>query len=329
MTNTEQTFTERMSERYPEGLTGILSIGGTRISYILENHRGLENPGRIDDMRQYAIGVLEEMRGMISGFFELGTQNLVVPLLAYQLFEDSRGPAYAEATTKLMFEMLSDEFVNYYVANGIDPYFAGIDTLLRFPERELANRVASACADFQSRWQYQKGRRKLIWEVAPIPLYSIWRAHHVLGETAADQLEAEMEAAPSLHAIHDILYRYYARAVYGTEIPMPHFYLGNNRNGDIKLRAMLPIALLCGSPTRFFFTPYPTMFTSKETIEHLLHDLAFGKRLRSEEVDYKDRLTREFVELEYQRVLQLSQDPTTTVGLVRPQDAAQQAFGDE
>jgi hypothetical protein len=272
-------------------------------------------------MGLYGAEALHQTRRLIGTCFDLGTQNLVVPLLAFRTFEDERGPAYTEATANLVFELLRDDFVRFYQDANLDPYFTGIDTLFKFPERELPYRVARACADFQQAWPYQEGRRKLIWEVAPIPLYSIWRAHEVLGEAAQAQLEAALERAPSLQAVHDLLYQYYARAVYGTEIPMPHFYLGSNRNGDLKLRAMLPIALLCGSPTRLYFTPYPSMFITAETIQAMLENLAFGTGLRSTAIDYRDRLTPEFVEQEYERVYQLSQKPTTMLGLIQTDDS--------
>jgi hypothetical protein len=307
----------QLRERFPHGLTGILAVGGTRTYYILNNRRGVENPGRLDNLSGYGVEMMRKTRELIADFLDFGVQHLIVPQLSFQTFENSRGAAYAEATATLALELIGDTFVRFYQDAGIDPYFVGIDTLLKHPEREAGYRVASAYVRFQEQWPYGAGRHKLVWEVAPIPLYSMWRAHEVLGEEAQQQLEADLERAQSLQAAHDILYQYYARALYGTELPIPDFYLGSNRNGDIKLRSMLPIALLCGSATRFYYTPYPTMFMTRETIQTILSDLAFGQGLRSTDIDYKDRLTPEFVEQEYQRVIALSRDPSTTIGLVR------------
>ncbi len=325
MTQLDASLASHLRERFPHGLTAILAVGGTRTYYILEKRRGIENPGRLDDLSGYGVEVLRKTRDLIAMFLELGVQHIIIPQLSYQTFENSRGAAYAEATARLALELLGDEFSRFYEDANIDPYFTGIDTLLKYPEREFSYRVASACLRFQENWSYQPGRHKLIWEVAPIPLYSIWRAHEIMGEEASAQLEADIENAPSLQVVHDTLYRYYSRALYGTELPLPDFYLGSNRNGDIKLRSMLPIAMLCGSPTRFYFTPYSTMFMTREAAQEIMEDLAYGKGLRSAEIDYKDRLTPEFVEQEYQRIMNLSQDPRTTIGLVGRRDA----IGDE
>ena len=313
----EISFAARMRDRYPEGLTGILAIGGTRVTFILENSRERVDPGRIDNMLAYGDQMLSRTQELIRTFFELGGQNAIIPVLSFQLFENSRGQEYAYITAQMALELMNENWVRFYHDNEIDPYFVGIDTLLHFPEREVMYRLGAKCASFNAAWQYQDGRRKLIWEVAPIPLFSFWRAHDVMGEAAAAQLEADLAAAPNMQVMHDALYRYYAQAVYGTAVPMPHFYLGTNRNGDLKLRAMLPISLMCGSPTRFYFTPYPTMFITRETFQTVLEDLAFGKRLRSTNIDYSGKLTPDLLDAEYERVMTLSSDPASTVGLAR------------
>src|SRR5690606_35651575 len=117
--------------------------------------------------------------------------------------------------------------------------------------------------------------------------------------------------------MQDALYRYYAQAAYGTTIPRPHFYLGNNRSGELKIRAMLPVSMLCGGPVRFFFVPYPTLLITPETLQAVLEDLAFGKRIHSGSADYSGKLTQAMIEAEYERVMRLSGDPGTTFGLLR------------
>src|SRR5262249_465945 len=123
--------------------------------------------------------------------------------------------------------------------------------------------------------------------------------------------------APNLQAMHDLLYAYYSRAVYGTDLPIPHFYLGNNRNGDLKLRSMLPIALLCGDPCRLYFTPYPSLFMNQETMHPILEELAFGKRVRSTKLDYSGQVTAEELQIERVRIEELVNNPESTLGLVR------------
>lgn len=311
------TFSDRIRERYPEGLTGIFAFGGTRMAYILEQNRQDADPGHIPTMSDYAEYGFDLLRKLIEAFFELGGQNVIVPALSYQLFNDERGTDYAEVSAKLTYGLMEGKWVEFYQRLSLDPYFTGIDTLLHLPEQKFTYELGQRCQEFNQNWSCQEGRRKIIWEVAPIPLYSFWRAHLVMGPEAAAALEVSLDSAPDLQTMHDTLFRYYARAVCGTDIPVPHFYVGTNRNGDLKLRALLPIALLCGGPFRMFYTPYPSLFLTKTTLQTILEDLAFGKPLRSTKTDYGGQITSEVVQAEYQRVLEVSADPLSTIGLVR------------
>lgn len=310
-------FADRIRERYPEGLTGILALGGTRTTYVLAQNTQNVDPGRIDRMDYYADFASDLLRKLLTSFFELGGQNIVSSVLSYQQLQNERGTEYAKVTAALCRILMQGDWVGFYHAQEADPYFVGIDTLLHLPEDSFAYQLGLECVRFNQTWSYQEGRRKIIWEVAPIPLYSIWNAHRVMGEAAQTEFEAALAAATDLTKMHDLLYRYYARAVYGTDLPVPHFYLGSNRNGDLKLRSLLPIALLCGGPFRMFFTPYPSLFMTKATLQAILEDLAFGKAMRSRKLDYSGQLPPGVVELEYQRVLDLSADPETTLGLFR------------
>ncbi len=310
-------FASRIRNRYPEGLTGIVVVGGSRINYALE-HKESAAPGRIHDMRDYGRDVEARMQAFLTTYFELGGQNIIMPLLSYQLFDKARGQEYAQVVARMALDLVGQAWREFYKANEIDPYFAGIDTLLHFPEREASFELASACQQFQAQWDYQEGHRKLIWEIAPIPLYSIWQTPGVLASVEQEQLNAQLRSAQSLEDLQSRLYRFYASALYGTELPQPHFYIANNRNGDLKLRAMLPIALSCGSPMRLFFTPYPTLMMTRESLAHVLEDLAFGTRLSSSGLDYEGQVTAEQLEAEYARALELAADPTSIAGLLRP-----------
>ena len=79
-------FADQIRQRFPEGLTGIIAIGGTRTSYILEHNRDSEDPGHISDFDSYATVMLQQYFTLIEWFFDLGGQNLVIPPLAYQRF---------------------------------------------------------------------------------------------------------------------------------------------------------------------------------------------------------------------------------------------------
>ncbi len=306
----------RIRQRFPEGLTAILAVGGTRTTYILERNRAQADPGKID-FDQYGADMLARIRVLIDAYLELGGQHLIIPVLSYQSVDHSRGSAYAEYTARLARELMSDHWVSYYQMADIDPYFTGIDTLLHFEDRPELHELGTACTAFNKAWTYAPGRHKLIWEIAPIPLYSFWRAERALGVETLGLLDADIMAAADLTTLHDALYAAYARAAYGTDLPVPHLYLGSNRNGDLKLRAMLPISLLCGSPTRFYFTPYPTLFMTREALQVVLEDLAFGQRTRSSQADYAGQLSADQIQAEYDRVQRLRADPYSTIGLAR------------
>ncbi|MCC7208483.1 MAG: hypothetical protein IT323_14340, partial [Anaerolineae bacterium] len=64
-------------------------------------------------------------------------------------------------------------------------------------------------------------------------------------------------------------------------------------------------------------TPYPSFFMTEEAFRRLLEDLAFRKPLSSMELDYAGRITPELIEAEYQRIMALSADPESTIGLSR------------
>jgi hypothetical protein len=312
----QASFAARIRERFPEGLTGIFAFGGTRTTYILARNRTEPDPGKIADFDAYGDFVLERTRAFIQMFFELGGQNMIIPELSYQSFYE-RGPEYTATVIALSMRLIDDEHQAFYRDHGIDPYFVGIDTLLHLPSDQPEHQLGAAFARFQAAWPYQDGWRKLIWEVAPIPLYTFLHAKDVMGEAAHAALEADLAAATDMETMHRLLYKYYARAAYGTDLPNPHFYLGANRNGDLKLRAMVPIALTCGSPMRLYYTPYPSFFMTKDAFRHVLEDVAFGRPMRSKRLDYAGRLTGELVEAEYQRVAALGADPASTLGLSR------------
>lgn len=309
-------FARRIRERFPEGLTGVLVIGGTRTHYILTRNRQSAEPGSIpnyDDYMDYALGLTLDL---IQSFFDLGGENLIVALFSYQGFEE-RGPAYKAQAASMCLRVINEQALAFYRANDIDPYFAGIDTLLHLPPGTVERDLGEQFDQFHKTWDYQPGRRKIVWEVAPVPLFSFWQAAAVMPAEEREAVERTLAETDDMDVMYKTLYRYYARASYGTDIPMPHFYLGTNRNGDMKPRAMLPIALLCGGAFRFYYTPYPSLFITHETLQVILDDLAFGKPLRSMQADYKGQFSEELAEAEYARVLELSADPYSTVGLVR------------
>lgn len=315
--NEDASFSARIRAAFPEGLTGIFAVGGTRTSYILEHNRQQAEPGKIADLSDYADDILDGYFNLIDMFLSLGGQNIIITILSYDRFT-ARGEAYAEFISQSTLMLINEKSVQFYRDHDIDPYFVGIDTLLQLPTSDSAHKLGAELAAFQQSWPYKPGHFKLVWEVAAIPLFSFWKAQETIGETGRNEINKAMADATDMDAVVALLYKFYSSAVYGTDMPTPHFYLGTNRNGDLKIRSLIPISLLCGGSFRLFYTPYPTLFVSRNTLKNVLENLAFPKAiLRSLKTDYKDQYSSEIVEAEYQRVVQLSNDPDSTVGLTR------------
>src|SRR5438094_10604314 len=133
-------FGARIRERYPEGLTGILAIGATRVTYILETNRQQTDPGHIQDFSSYADYGIARLLDLTRMYFELGGQNLIVPMLWYQVFYE-RGEEYGILAIKGALKLINEQALAFYREHEIDPYFVGIDTLLHLPSDQLAHQV--------------------------------------------------------------------------------------------------------------------------------------------------------------------------------------------
>ena len=171
--------------------------------------------------------------------------------------------------------------------------------------------------DFHQRWHYVEGRRKLLWEIASIPLYSFWQTCATLSETERQAVEGEIASAGGLNDVFYGMYQRFSRSAYGTDFPVPHFYLGTNMSGDLKFRTPMALALTGGDYLRMFYVPYPPLFMTEAAMKTMLDDLAFGKRFHSLKTDYAGRYTPELAEAEYQRIMELSADPSNILGLSR------------
>lgn len=316
MTSENDAFAARIRAHYPEGLTAVIPIGGTRTTYILDQNRQSENPGHISDFFGQAHYLLDKYFALIDMFFALGGQNIIIPVLAYDRFT-SYGAEYAELIAKTTLIMIDSYACEFYQRHDIDPYFIGIESLLRLPKDHPGYGLGEALTAFNQRWVRQDGRRKVLWEIAGLPLLNFWDAGQKLSSAEAASLQGELDATNDLEKIRQITYRHYARALYGTELPVPHFYLGTNRNGDLKLGSALSTALTWSFMCRLYFVPYPTLFITPKVLQTIIEDLAFGKRLRSLTTDYRDKYTPEMVQQEYERVMTLREDTSAIIGLTR------------
>ena len=322
----DERFAQQVRSHFPEGLTGIIAVGGTRTSFVLStepDESGRRDPGKIDP-KEYAKFGADRYVGLLRMFFDLGGQNLIVPVLSYQSFHE-RGAEYTNQFTGFARWLAGPEFQRIYRELGVDPFFCGIDTLLHLPEGDGARALGEALRDFRSGWEYAPGRRKVIWEIAPIPLYSFWRATAALAPDEQHALDAELAAMTDLDQVYRRLFQFYARSALGAEIPVPHFYLGTNRNGDLKLRAPLSLSMLCGGAFRAFYTPYPTLFLTPAALRTVIEDLISGGGLRSFTKDYEGHYSDELFRRERERVLALRDDPRSTLGLLR--DAGRASAG--
>lgn len=309
-------FSERIRQRYPEGLTGIFAIGGTRTMYILSENRQKADPGHIEDFVAYGAYLQQRYCEFIKMFFDLGGENMIVTASSYRgMYE--RGKEYADAAAKEILRLADDVFQDFYRRNNIDPYFVGIDTLLHLPEDTAQYHTGKVLQDFVAQWPRQEGHRKLIWEVASIPLFSFWHTIMGMDEATRRSLQQQIDNTTDLKALYELMYRQFAVATYGCYIPPAHFYLGTNKSGDFKWRSPLPISLSGGEFLRLFYTPYPTLFVTEATMRHILEDLAFKDRLHSLKTDYSGRYSSELAQSEYERVMELSANQESVLGLAR------------
>src|SRR3954468_11642033 len=152
-------FAQRIRERYPEGLTGLFAIGATRRTFILDRNRQQENPGHIADFSEQGAYLQEQYHKLISTFFGLGGQNMLIAALSFRSFFE-RGGEYAELVSQEVLRLMNDDACEFYRKGGIDPYFVGIDTLRLLPADSPAQKTAQAMTDFQRNWSCAEGRRK-------------------------------------------------------------------------------------------------------------------------------------------------------------------------
>jgi hypothetical protein len=309
-------FASLVREHYPEGLTAVMPVGGTRTMYILEKNRHKENPGHIANFFDHADYLEERYFALIDLFFELGGHNIIIPIMAYDRFT-IYGEKYAELLSEVTFMLIGEKALAAYRAHGADPYFLGTDTLIKLPAEHPGHRLGVALREFQEKWDYKEGNRKILWEIAGMPLYSLWNTHNLTPDEQQEALRDEMDATSDPEKIRQMMYNYYSRSLYGTKLPMPDFYLGCTRNGDLKIGSALSTSLTWGFMCRMYFVPYPTMFLTRETLKTIIEDLTFGKLFRSRTADYQNRYTPELAEAEWQRILELRANPQTTLGLTR------------
>jgi hypothetical protein len=323
-------FVEQIQERFPEGLTGCIVVGGTRTAYILTHQRHLENPGKIRDFVDYSRVMAQEYIRLATHFYALGGQNLIMNVFGRTGFM-LRGAEYAAQSTRQLHILIQEPFLSFYHEHAVDPYFAGADVMLSQAPGSPVHQLGAALRDFQATWEYQPGRRKLIWEVGVVQQYSFWRAREVLPQETVRHLDDLLQKPSDLVTLDDALYEAFCLACYGTVIPSPHFYLGTNRKGTLKTRVVLPAAFARAQAMKQYFTPYPTSFMTERELQAIIEDVAFGSSQRhTQQYDYSDQYTPAEAQAEYQRFSHLRDDLRSIVGFSTfAQDSTTETDDDE
>jgi hypothetical protein len=275
-----------------------------------------DDPGRIEDFAEHGKYLQTRYMDFMRMFFDLGGRTMIITASSFRGFTE-RGAEYAQLVNQEMLRLINDDFQTFYREHNIDPYFIGIDTFLHLPEDSPAHQMALELQRFQKNWSYDSQRVRVIWEIASIPLYTLWQLFQAMTPEARSQLDTKLSQITKMDDMHSVLYQHFAREIYGVDVPMAHFYLGTNKSGDLKWRSPMPIFLSGGEYMRLFYTPYPSLFITKDTMHAILDDLAFGKRLYSVKTDYTGRYGSDLAQQEYERIEQLSRDPETTLGFSR------------
>ncbi|NJR12397.1 hypothetical protein HC776_00435 [bacterium] len=221
------------------------------------------DPGRIEDFTEHSRYLQQRYKDFIRMFFDLGGQNMILTAYSFRGFT-GRGEEYGILVNKEMMRLIDDDFQAFYREHDIDPYFVGIDTYLHLPEGGPAHQLAQSYQEFQRTWPYDSRRKRLIWEIASIPLFSFWQMFQKMTPETRAQVDAKIAGVTNLDDIHRIMYEHFAREMYGVDVPMPHFYLGTNKSGDLKWRSPMPISLTGGEYMRLFYTPYPSLFITPQ-----------------------------------------------------------------
>lgn len=297
---------ERIQEKYPEGLTGIFALGGTRTSYITQCRRDEDEPGAIEDFEHYGEYSLSRSLDIMKQFFNLGGTHAIWEVLDIQRFSGERKD-YIDPAIQAIYRLIDDQRREFYLANHIDPYFAGIDTLMYLAKDHPAQQLAQVLRHFSVFWKRQPTHRKLIMSIAAIPVYTF--SHLLHGATYDEQ---------NLLDLAQQLYKQYATAAYGVYVPPPVFYLGQARNGSMQSASRLPLALDITGKLRLYYTPYPSLYLTCEGLETILEDvLRSGDNPQHRQYDYRGQMTSAMANQLHEEYCKLASQPDSILGLSR------------
>lgn len=300
--------TEYIKKKYPEGLCGIFVFGGTRTSYATQIRRHATEPGAIESFQDYTEYGLTRSLEIIHNFFELGGKYAILEILDIHRIAGERG-AYTNPAIDANYALIDEKRQQFYLENQIDPYFVGIDALLQLSESHLAYKLAKRLQEFQMSWSRDEAHCKLIYSIAPLPLYTFSKIQF---ELLSDE--------DNLLNLANKLYRQFSVASYGLYVPPPAFYIGQARNGSMQSASRLPLALDVTGKLRLYYTQYPSFYLSKTGLKTILDDLLYESEngLNSKTYDYNGQITPEMAHEMHEYFSRLADDGESILGLRHP-----------
>lgn len=274
-------------------ITMILAFGGTRTAFILENNLNKENVGEID-YKAYTEYALGRIQSIIQHYFNAGGHNLIIEVLDIHLLTSKRGSDYVEQSTRHVFDLAGEDYINFYTQMDLEVRFIGIDVLCNLPVKHPAHRLGNFLHEFNETQTYTKDKRKIIWNIASIHLHTL----HEISRHSDLQIDTS-----NLLNTASIYYNYFSEKVYGLELPRPQAFIGSNRNGRMALSTALPIAVGVEHGLRLFYVPFPTFFMTETHFKIMINDLE-PDQSEDTQLDYRNLIERETALIAYEEFVE-------------------------
>ena len=248
-----------------DNITIIISIGGTRRAFILEENRNAPEPGQFEfsDYFEYS---LRKTRQIIQYYFDEGGNNLILELLDIPRLSGSRGDEYARLVIQYMYRLIDEEFQLFYESVPVQPYFIGLEPLQLLPDDHPGYQLAIKLDAF-NRTRQQEHPQKLFLNVVAIPFLSIYLHPFAPDLTVTDYAD--------LQTLETSFYNHFSSKIYGAIIPKPLAYIGTSINGDMKITSAMPLALGLEYGFRLFYLPYPSFFITRELFRKIITELKY------------------------------------------------------
>ncbi|MEO1253648.1 MAG: hypothetical protein AAFY41_02005 [Bacteroidota bacterium] len=276
-------------------VSGIIVVGGTRTAYIIDRQL---SDGKIIDFQDYANYCAEHYQRIITDFISLGGTHVQIPVYGWQAFQ--RGDDYINAIAQSVLMLTNSDFDQFYRENNIQPYFSGLELLYQLPHEHPFHETLVHLETYKNNFK-GSGDRAVIWGIMPIPILAI---------TQAQQPDF---SALNADEIPSFLYEYYSKIVYGVECPLPDFYIGSARTGQIKLRTALHPSIAPGATTKYYWLQYPTIWLNRTTLEIIMIDCQ-KQYMNQSNFDYESQMTPMLLEELTTRFRNVINDTSKIIG---------------